>query len=86
MSENHALSYWEDFAVGNVEEFGDMLVTEADIVRFATEFDPQPFHIDAEAAKKVCSRVCAPAVGTRARWRCGSCVITTCSNRTVSDH
>ena len=51
MSENNALSYWEDFTVGDVQEFGNMLVTEADIVRFATEFDPQPFHVDAEAAK-----------------------------------
>ena len=44
MSENNALSYWEDFTVGDVQEFGNMLVTEA-------EFDPQPFHVDAEAAK-----------------------------------
>ena len=27
MSENNALSYWEDFTVGDVQEFGNMLVT-----------------------------------------------------------
>ena len=50
-TQTDSLLYWEDFPVGNVQEFGDMLVTEADIVRFAKEFDPQPFHVDAEAAK-----------------------------------
>ncbi|KAB2837830.1 MAG: MaoC family dehydratase [Burkholderiales bacterium] len=43
--------YWEDFPVGQVTEFGGITLSEDDIVRFAREFDPQPFHIDAEAAK-----------------------------------
>lgn len=43
--------YWEDFPVGQVTEFGGITLSEEDIVRFAREFDPQPFHIDAEAAK-----------------------------------
>ncbi len=43
--------YWEDFPVGSVTEFGGLTLSEEDIVRFAREFDPQPFHIDAEAAK-----------------------------------
>ncbi len=46
-----SLLYWEDFPVGNVREFGHQLVSAEDIVRFATEFDPQPFHLDDEAAK-----------------------------------
>ena len=57
-----SLLYWEDFPVGNVQEFGDMLVTEADIVRFAKEFDPQPFHVDAEAAKSSNRKVKAAAI------------------------
>lgn len=44
--------YWEDFQIGHVAEFGDKLVTEEEIIRFAREFDPQPFHLDSEAAKK----------------------------------
>ncbi len=44
--------YLEDFAIGQTYETGRLTVTEADIIRFATEFDPQPFHLDPEAAKK----------------------------------
>jgi acyl dehydratase len=51
MPENTTPRYFEDFQPGAKSEFGDRLVTEADIIRFATEFDPQPFHIDREAAK-----------------------------------
>jgi acyl dehydratase len=43
--------WFEDYRVGEIAEFGDHLVTEAEIVEFATRYDPQPFHVDAEAAK-----------------------------------
>ena len=43
--------YWEDFPVGSVREFGAMLVTREAILAFAQQFDPQPFHLDDEAAK-----------------------------------
>ena len=42
--------WFEDYAVGEVFEFGDRLVTEAEIVDFAGRYDPQAFHTDAEAA------------------------------------
>ncbi|MCJ2035070.1 MaoC family dehydratase [Methylobacterium sp. J-068] len=42
---------FEDFVPGSVIEGGPLTVTEAEIVAFAAEFDPQPFHLDAEAAK-----------------------------------
>lgn len=42
--------YFEDFRPGEVTEFGDYLVTEQEIVEFATRYDPQPFHIDRAAA------------------------------------
>ncbi|HEX4526256.1 MAG TPA: MaoC family dehydratase [Gaiellaceae bacterium] len=45
------MRHWEDFQVGQVVEVGPVTVSEAEIVEFATRFDPQPFHIDAEAAK-----------------------------------
>jgi acyl dehydratase len=43
--------YWEDFPVGLVREFGGMTLTKEEIVRFAKQYDPQPFHVDEEAAR-----------------------------------
>jgi acyl dehydratase len=45
------LLYWEDFREGEVREFGSTVVKQDDIVRFAAEFDPQPFHLDEAAAR-----------------------------------
>jgi acyl dehydratase len=42
--------YWEDFREGEVREFGKTVVGREDIVRFASEFDPQRFHVDEAAA------------------------------------
>jgi acyl dehydratase len=44
--------YWEDFPVGAVREFGGKTLSKEDIVRFAREYDPQPFHVDEEAAER----------------------------------
>ncbi len=43
--------YWEDFAVGQVRDLGTISPTREDIIAFAQQFDPQPFHLDDEAAK-----------------------------------
>jgi acyl dehydratase len=43
--------YFEDFSVGQVAELGPRLVTREEIVTFAGQFDPQPMHLDDEAAK-----------------------------------
>lgn len=43
--------YLDDLAPGQTYGSGETTVTEADIVRFAKEFDPQPFHLDAERAR-----------------------------------
>ena len=43
--------YFEDFAVGEEIELGSVEVTEAAIIEFAAQFDPQPFHVDVDAAK-----------------------------------
>jgi acyl dehydratase len=45
-------AYLEDFVVGSVDEFGAETITKEEIVAFARSFDPQPFHIDEEAAKR----------------------------------
>ena len=44
--------YWEDFPAGSAREFGSKTVTREAIVAFASEFDPQPFHVDEEAGKR----------------------------------
>jgi len=43
--------YWEDFSVGQVADYGPRLVTAEEIKAFAAEFDPQPMHLDEEAAR-----------------------------------
>jgi acyl dehydratase len=43
--------YFEDFPLGEVVEYGAVDVSTADIIAFAREFDPQPFHTDEEAAR-----------------------------------
>lgn len=43
--------FWEDFPTGQVREFGAMPVTREAVLAFASQFDPQPFHLDDEAAK-----------------------------------
>ncbi len=43
--------YWEDFQVGQTREFGSLLVTRQDVLDFARKFDPQPFHLDDDAAE-----------------------------------
>jgi acyl dehydratase len=44
------LYHLEDFAVGQTFTAGPVRVVESDIKRFASEFDPQPFHLDNKAA------------------------------------
>jgi acyl dehydratase len=38
--------FWEDFQPGAVVERTRPPVTKAEIIEFAREFDPQPFHLD----------------------------------------
>jgi acyl dehydratase len=44
--------YYEDFKIGDRFMSGGMTMTEAGIIEFARQWDPQPFHIDAEFARK----------------------------------
>ena len=43
--------WWEDFKVGDSSEIGRHPVTADEIVTFGRQYDPQPFHIDAEKAR-----------------------------------
>jgi acyl dehydratase len=45
------LLYLEDISAGMTFTAGPVKISEAEIIAFAKEFDPQPFHVDPEAAK-----------------------------------
>lgn len=44
------MKYFEDIALDVKRGIGSYTFTEAEMIRFAKQFDPQPFHIDPEAA------------------------------------
>lgn len=43
--------YFEDFRVGETVALGSVTLGQDEIIAFARQFDPQPFHTDPEAAK-----------------------------------
>jgi acyl dehydratase len=43
--------HFEDLVEGSVETFGPRTITREEIVAYAAEYDPQPMHLDEEAAK-----------------------------------
>ncbi len=43
---------FEDFKPGHLGRFGPRRVTRDEILAFAAEFDPQPMHLDEEAASR----------------------------------
>ncbi len=52
--------YWEDMAVGSTRELGSVSPTREQILDFARQFDPQPFHLDEAAAQaSVFGSLCA---------------------------
>lgn len=44
--------FFEDIEIGQHFVTATLTVSEEEIVRFAREFDPQPFHLDNEAARQ----------------------------------
>jgi acyl dehydratase len=44
--------FFEDFKPGHLGRFGPQHVTAEEIRAFASEFDPQPMHLDEEAASR----------------------------------
>ena len=44
--------YWEDLQLNEVRDLGRITLTREEILNFANQFDPQPFHLDEEAAKR----------------------------------
>lgn len=47
-----AHGYLEDFHVGEQFDLGTYTFTREEIIEFATKYDPQPFHLDEEAARQ----------------------------------
>jgi acyl dehydratase len=47
---DHGLRYFEDYLPGATYDCGSVSVDQAEIISFAKAFDPQPFHVDPEAA------------------------------------
>ncbi|HEU5190836.1 MAG TPA: MaoC family dehydratase [Methylomirabilota bacterium] len=46
------MKYWEDIKVADTAILGSHTVTEDEILAFARKYDPQPFHLDREAATR----------------------------------
>ncbi len=46
------MRYLEDFKVGETIELGSTVVDKDELIAFGKRFDPQPFHVDEEAAKR----------------------------------
>ncbi len=57
----------EDFRPGETAEFGESTMTEAAMIAFATQFDPQVFHIDPREPAPRSSAASSRAVGTPPR-------------------
>jgi len=51
MTSSPTFLYLEDLHVGQTFRSEPIVIDEAAIKAFAAQFDPQPFHLDAEAAK-----------------------------------
>ncbi|MTI43611.1 acyl dehydratase [Roseibium hamelinense] len=43
--------HFEDFIEGQIFQLGEKSVTRAELTCFARDYDPQPFHLDEEAAR-----------------------------------
>src|SRR5256886_15442138 len=44
------MRYYEDFHVGELIDLGSVQVSQADIIGFAQQYDPQPMHVNPNAA------------------------------------
>jgi acyl dehydratase len=49
---NMTKQYLEDDAVGQVYHSGRLRINREQIIAFATQFDPQPYHLDENVARK----------------------------------
>jgi len=62
-----ARQYLEDYAAGQIYRSARMTIDKDQIIAFAGQFDPQPYHLDEEAAHK---SVFGGLAGERLAYRC----------------
>ncbi len=63
------MKFYEDIRVGDVYEVGRYSFTADNIKAFAVRFDPQPFHVDEEAAARShFGALCASGWHTAVAW------------------
>ena len=63
------MKFFEDIETGVEEPVGSYTFTTQEIKAFAAKFDPQPFHMDEEAARRShFGRLCASGWHTAAVW------------------
>jgi acyl dehydratase len=64
------MSRWfEDLEIGETDELGSHTFTAGEIKAFARQYDPQPFHLDEEAARdSAFGALCASGWHTAAIW------------------
>jgi acyl dehydratase len=63
------IEWFDDLATGMQFKSGEARIVASDIKRFAAEFDPQPMHLDEDAAAKHFSRALRHRDGTRPQLR-----------------
>jgi len=52
MSRARRIRYFDDFRPGETVDLGTVNLSEEEIIAFARQFDPQPFHTDPDAASR----------------------------------
>jgi len=63
------IPFFEDLEIGDRLDLGAVTFSEADIIRFALDFDPQSFHVDPVAAKdSIFGGLIASGWHTGANW------------------
>ncbi len=62
------MSYFEDIKAGDKRSLGSFTFTTENIKEFAHKFDPQSFHLDEEAGKKVFGGLAASGWHVTAAW------------------
>lgn len=63
------IGFFEDIEIGTQIELGTHTFTREEIVSFASRFDPQPFHLDAEMAEgSLFGGLCASGWHTGSVW------------------
>lgn len=72
--------YFEDFTKGDLIELAGWSVTKEEVIEFATQFDPQPFHLDEQAGRE------SPLGGLAASgWHTVSAFMRSFVNRVLED-